>query len=375
MTKKIYYIAHCRFPSERAHAIQIAKMVEAMRLEGVDVELVLPKRPNQITQSPEAYYSLKTSLPANYLPILNLYRLGKLGYFFSGLSFVFSYWLFILGRRRHGEQFSLYTIDMDQFSLVGVSFIKAPFIIEVHDAKRKSWVFGRMFARAERIVAINNINKREIVKNFNLEETKVIVAPNGIDLELFSKNVSVEAWRREWHISKDRPFVLYVGKCYDWKGLDIFDKALTALPEVNFGFVGCTKAEVEALTGRKFDFKNALFFGQRPYSEMPYWMRSADLLLVIGTKKNKYSYLHTSLMKLFEYIATGVPVLAADTPAIKDMISEKEVFFYETDNTQSFVMKVKEILNNPELAKNIYCQAKLISPRFSWQSRVKLIFK
>ena len=70
---KIYYIAHCRFPSERAHAIQVAKMVEAMRLAGADVELVLPKRKNEITKTAKEFYGLKTEIPVHHVSVLDLY--------------------------------------------------------------------------------------------------------------------------------------------------------------------------------------------------------------------------------------------------------------------------------------------------------------
>ena len=370
---KIYYIAHCRFPSERAHAIQIAKMVEAMRLEGADVELVVPRRKNEITKTPKEFYGLKTDIPVHYVAVLDLYSFWRFGYFLSGISFVISYMLFVTSRKRNGEHFSLYTIDMDQFSHVGVSFLGAPFVMEIHDSKKYSWIFNRMFTQAKVILTINNIIKKEIVDNFKLPPEKILVHPNGIDIEAFSQPVDREIWRKKWNIALEKPIVLYVGKCYDWKGLEIFDEAFKALPEVNFAFVGCTKGEVEKVTGKKCDFSNALFFGQRPYDEMPKWMKSSDVLLVIGTKKNEYSYLHTSPMKLFEYMPTGIPILAAATPAIKDQVSENEVFFYEPDNSQSFISQIQKILNDKTLAQKIAVTAKTSAQKFSWKNRAKSI--
>ncbi|MFA6536507.1 MAG: glycosyltransferase [Candidatus Paceibacterota bacterium] len=373
MNKKIYYIAHCRFPSERAHAIQVAKMIEAMSLNGFEVELIVPDRENAISQSPKNFYGLQTDILVKYLKICDLYRFGKLGYRLSGLSFILAYRRFIKERQKAGEKFLLYTIDMDQFSLIGVSFLHTPFVVEVHDAKKYSWIFNRMFKRATAILTINNLIKNEIVKTFSLSSEKVLVQPNGIDLQMFSKPADKAAWRGKWSILLNRPFVLYVGKCYDWKGLEIFDQALKALPEINFGFVGCSKGEVEKMTGQKYDLPNVLFFSQRPYTEMVDWMRSADILLVIGTKKNEYSYYHTSPMKLFEYLATGVPILVADTPAIKDMVSEKEVFFYQADNSESFVSSIRKIISDQKTAGLRSAEALNLAGKLSWSSRVLLV--
>jgi glycosyltransferase involved in cell wall biosynthesis len=370
---KIYYIAHCRFPSERAHAVQIAKMVEAMRLSGTDVELVVPKRKNEITKTPKEFYGLKTDIPVHYVPVIDSYGWGKFGYLVGGLSFIRSYMSFIREKKRNGEKFTLYTIDMDQFSFIGVSSLGLPFTMEVHDSKKYGWFFNRMFTRARKILTINNIIKRELVQNFKLPPEKILVHPNGIDIELFSQDVDREAWRKKWNIALEKPLVLYVGKCYDWKGLDIFDEAFKALPEVNFAFVGCTKEEVEKVTGKKSDYPNALYFGQQPYADMPKWMKSADILLVIGTKKNEYSYLHTSPMKLFEYMPTGVPILSVGTPAVKDQVTESEVFFYEPDNAQSFIFQIQKILDDKTLAQKVAVTAKTSAQKFSWGNRARLI--
>ncbi len=370
---KIYYVAHCRFPSERAHAIQTAKMVEAMILSGADIELIVPKRKNDITQTAKEFYGLKVDIPTRYIAVLDWYGLGRFGYLISGFSFILGYMRFFKARKESGEQFRLYTIDMDQFSFIGVSFLKTPFVFEVHDAKKYGWIFNRMFRRAEKILTINNIIKHELVEEFLLFPEKILVSPNGIDLELFSESVDREAWRKRWNIPETKSLVLYVGKCYDWKGLEIFDEAFRALPEVNFAFVGCTKEEVEKVTGKKCDFQNALFFGQQPYSDMPKWMKSADLLLVIGTKQNEYSFKHTSPMKLFEYLPTGIPILAAATPAIKDQVSDQEVFFYEPDNSESFILQIQKILDDKTLAQKVAVTAKLSAEKFSWKNRASLV--
>lgn len=371
--QKIYYIAHCRFPSERAHAIQTAKMIEAMRLLGADVLLIVPRRKNEITKTPREFYGLKTDIPVHYVPVLDFYSFGKFGYFLSGISFVISYILFVIRQRKKESPFSLYTIDHDQFSHIGVSFLGLQFVFEVHDAKKYGWIFNRMFTRAKAILTINNIIKRELVENFKLPPEKILVHPNGIDIELFSELVDREAWRRKWNIPLDKPLVLYVGKCYDWKGLEIFDEAFKALKDVHFAFVGCTKEEVERVTGKKCDFPNAFFFGQQPYTDMPKWMKSVDILLVIGTKKNEYSYKYTSPMKLFEYMPTGVPILAAGTPAVRDQVTEREVFFYEPDDSQSFISQIQKILDDKPLAQKIALTAQSSAQKFSWKNRAKSI--
>ena len=374
MSKKIYYIAHCRFPSERAHAIQIAQMAEALIATGLELELVVPNRSNAIKIGAKEYYGLKLDLPVKRLPILDLYRFGKIGYWLSGCSFMFSYFLFLLVKKIKGEQFLLYTIDMDQFSFLLVSFLGLPFYVEVHDSKKYGYVFGRMFRKAFGILTINSLIKKAIVKNFNLPPGKILVHPNGINLDRFLSKTDPAGWRKKFDIPPDVKVVLYTGKCYEWKGMDIFEAALKVLPpNFFFCFVGTTKEEVEAVTRKPFTYKNARFFGQRPHAEMPNWMAIADVAIVLGTKANEYSYYHTSPMKLFEYLAVGRPILASRTPAILDVVGEAEVFFYEPDNTGDLIRQIKEVVANKSLADAKSLSAKKLAPQFSWLGRAQAV--
>ncbi len=370
---KLYYVAHCRFPSERAHAIQIAKMAEAIRLSGADVHLVLPRRKNVISRRAREFYGLAIDIPVRYLPVLDCYRWGRVGYAIGGFSFLISYFIFLLSKKIHGEKFALYTIDMDEFSFIGVSFLSAPFVMEIHGAKKYGALLNRMFTRARAILTINNFIKSDLIRNFQIPGERILVHPNGIDANFFSQPTDRKSWRAKWNIPPHASLVLYVGKCYDWKGMEIFKDTARTLPDVTFAFVGCTKEEFERVTSLKIEARNAIFFGERPYIEMSLWMKSADILLVIGTRKNPYSYTQPSPMKLFEYMGSGVPVLAPETPAIRAQVSNKEVFFYEPDDAGSLAKHIKEILNNASHAKTLTENAKEFTKKFSWEHRARMI--
>src|SRR3989344_8334378 len=87
---KLFYIANARMPSERAHAIQIAKMSEAFILSGTPLQLVVPKR-KTLSSSIRDFYKLKADVPLIRLPVLDIYG-GNRGRFWLGsVSFLLSY--------------------------------------------------------------------------------------------------------------------------------------------------------------------------------------------------------------------------------------------------------------------------------------------
>lgn len=337
---KIYYVANARMPSEKAHGIQLAKMCEAFLLRGANLELVLPARGK--ASSLKEFYGLKIEIPVRRIPVLNL------GFILSSLSFMLSYFMYLLGKKNA----LVYTIDMDNFSFVSLRLLGLPYFSEIHGAKNKNFIWSIFLKKISGGIVINKNIKESLLKTFGLAREKIIVQPNGIDLEMFSDKISKEEARAKLNLPPDKKIAIYVGRRTWWKGMEILAEAEKLLAPG-------TICVVE----------------NRPYREIPLWIRAADLCLVLGTKKNEYSYLHTSPMKLFEYMASGRPILAADTPANREIVSENEAYFYEPDNPKDLADKIEYILTNPPDSKLKVDNARAKAENYTWSKRAQKILE
>lgn len=366
---RIYYIANARMPTEKAHGIQIAKMSEALRAVGADVTLVVPRRGAQKTLL-KGFYNLADDIPMVRLPVFPYHMSFVLGSF----SFMISAFIFLLARKLRGERFLVYTIDMDQFSFSFIPFLRVPYFVEIHDAKRRGFLFHRFFGRAKGILTINNIIKKKLCTRFGLPEEKILVAPNGISEEFFrAGTLSKERARQTLGLPREKLIALYAGQFYTWKGLEIFASAARLAPDVLFYLAGGTRESFERLTGIRDIPGNILFGGVRPYAEMPLLMAASDALIVLGTRRDEYSYYHTSPMKLFEYLPIGRPIVAARTPAVADMVSENEVFFYEPDSAESIVNAITEALNNTLVSSSKTAATLALAEKYTWKNRAEKV--
>lgn len=374
---KIYYVVNARLPTEKAHGIQIAKMCEALIRQGMELELVVPSRQvGEPLGDMREFYDLDVAIPLRRLPVLDCYRWGKVGFWIGSVSFVCAYTVFLLRERMRGRgRVMVYTTDIDQFSFFMLPFLGLDYVVEFHDAKPWSLRFWLLVRRAAGIVVINRIIQKELAATFGISAERIAVHPNGIDIRMFSSLMSRTAARAARGMPDDIPIVLYAGKCYPWKGLDALVAAAAMAPSVRFYLVGGSRDELAEATGGSIIPDNIIAVGHQSYRTVPEWIAGADMVLVTGTRGNEYSFLHTSPMKLFEYMAAERPIIAADTPAVREVVSEREVFFYTPDDGADLAKKIVYALDHAGEAAGKAAVAAVVVHQFSWQLRADAIIR
>src|SRR3989344_8661412 len=96
---KITYIANVRFPTIKAHGIQIAKMCEALVANGVELILVVPRK--GVWADPFKFYGLGQHFAVKRLWTLNLVPSTRLGFLLSAVTFATASLCYLLFHRRH----------------------------------------------------------------------------------------------------------------------------------------------------------------------------------------------------------------------------------------------------------------------------------
>ena len=89
---KLYYLSNLRIPTEKAHGIQIVKMCEAFALSGLEVELIVPMKYNEIKEDPYNYYNVKKIFKIIKLFYLDFSKFfhNKIGFFLQTATFLIS---------------------------------------------------------------------------------------------------------------------------------------------------------------------------------------------------------------------------------------------------------------------------------------------
>lgn len=361
---KIYYIAYARMPNEKAHGIQIAKMCEAFISFGASVELIVSSRG---AGNLREFYNLASEVPTRRIPVVDLQFLGPLGFRITALQFICGSLGYLFFKVLRGEQFMVYTIDMDAFSFTPFALIPRPLIAEMHSTK-KSTLLTRFFFKRAQVVATNTLIADDLRRTFELPSKQVTIEPNGVDVSALRHTLSKTEARQRLGLSEE-PFALYVGRIYPWKGLEILSNVArqSSLP---IRVVGGTHEEYESITHT--NGAHLHFIGARPLFEIPSWLAASDVVLMLGTAKNEDSYRYTSPMKLFEYLAARRPVVAAKTPANTSLVKADAVFWYTPDDPESLREAIYTAYTSPIAQEKIEAGYQLARAH-TWQERAKRI--
>jgi glycosyltransferase involved in cell wall biosynthesis len=371
---KIYYVANVRMPTEKAHGIQLAKMCEALIEQGADLELIVPDVPNELGQSVREFYNLRCDIPLKKLPCIKLDAKGPWAFNLRAFSFAVSSYVYLAIKYLRGERNAVcYTIDLDQFSYFTLPLSGFPTFLEAHGSKVRTFFTKLFFRLCDGVIANSPGTLVGIKKMFSneLNDYRTMVHHNGIDLSSYQALPSKETARAKLGLPQNKKIVLYVGRFYDWKGLGITTRAATFVPgEVIWVFVGGNADEFRQAAGVSLP-STGRAMGSRPYREIPIWLAGADTLLVLGTQENEYSWLETSPMKLFEYMASGRPIVASATPANKEIVSDREVFFYTPDDERALAAAISRSIQEPKQAA-LKAAASLDRVKlYTWENRAR----
>ena len=270
------------------------RVLEALAREGVEVELWAPRRKNireLVHTDPFAYHLIERNFTIQKLPVIDLMQyslVGKFGFFLMLGSFIVSVFFKMLCMRKRQDTV-FYFFDLRD--AVTAHFLSDKTFCEIHMYYRSSLdsINRRGFKKMRGIIAATKPLRTEIMRDYGVPQEKVLYAPCGVNFERFGIDTSKEDARKTLGLSQDGKIVLYVGHLFSVKGVDVlFDAHVFLKPEEIIYFVGGTDQDIEAFKKKWRDAgspKNIVIVGRKPHSDIPVWLRAADILSIPNTAK------------------------------------------------------------------------------------------
>mgnify|MGYP001585986791 FL=1 len=370
----IVYISHWRFPSEKTMSPLIMKTCEGFARSGHRVELWIPRRRNLTFRGvdPFEYHGIERIFRIRPIPVIDLLGIFPGSFWFYLLVASFNISVFANCLKSDFKQGVFYFHDARD--ALGISFLGRPTFLEIHDFYKSNirWINAQVFPRLWGFIVTNKIKMRALETDFGIPIPRMLHQPNAVDMKMFSIDISKERAREKLGLPMGKRIILYTGHLFDWKGVDtLFDAHQFFNADEIIYFVGGTDEDIEKfkVKSEMLKVENVVIVGRRPHDEIPLWLRAADMLVLPNTAKDEVSRVETSPVKLFEYMASGRPIIASDIPSIRNVVDESMVFFAEADNSRSFADAVHKGLSDSEGADRRAEQARREAQKYSWERR------
>jgi 4-amino-4-deoxy-L-arabinose transferase-like glycosyltransferase len=122
-------------------------------------------------------------------------------------------------------------------------------------------------------------------------------------------------------------------------------QAAAFLPkDTHLYFVGGTEEDIARMQKQYPNTQNIFFKHHRPHDEIPLWQRAADVLVLPNTAQERISAEDTSPMKLFEYMASGTPIVASRLPSVEEIADDSRAILVTPDDPQALAEGIKKAL-------------------------------
>lgn len=334
---KLLYVANIRLPTEKAHGLQIMKTCEAFVKAGVTVELVVPRRNNSIASDPHTYYGISERFSVTYLPVWDTVGRSSIGFLFESMQFAFK-------ARRYARRAKADVVfGRDELILWA---LPGAIVWETHTG---AWnMFARKVARRARTVIAISQGLKDFYVKWGVPAEKIIVAHDAVDIHAFDIPDSKEEARRTLGLSSG-PLVIYTGSRQAGKGVEILEAAHKYIPDI----------DVRIISGE-------------PHTRIPLYLRAADVLVLPNSARARVSSHFTSPMKLFEYLAAGKPIVAANVSSVREVVDESCVYFFEPDNPQALAATIQQALSDSHSSERA-SRARECANTYSWDMRASRI--
>src|SRR3989338_3217996 len=233
-------------------------------------------------------------------------------------------------------------------------------------------VLFRLIAKKLLITTVSESLQNYIASTYAIPKEKICLARNGVFLERFYAIYRVDARRQltgRVPLLKDKKIILYSGTMSEGKGLDDITAMAERKKDVFFVIVGALHISTAGVVP-----SNVICLGHQEHQDVPLFLKAADVLLLPYSRSLGIWQTHSAL-KMFEYMASGTPIVASRLGAICEMLNESNAFLFEPESLESFEETLSYALEHTEEASQKAIQAYDDIHEFTWEKRVRRVLE
>jgi len=193
-------------------------------------------------------------------------------------------------------------------------------------ARVAAWEARISYRLAQKIICVSEPAKLHLIQTWDVDPEKIVVVPNGVDIELFAATFyDSQAVRAQLGLS-NQPVVMFVGGFQPWHGLEnlveSFAQVVRLVPEAILLLVGDgpIRSAIEQKSAELGLADRVIITGFVPHDRIPEMLAIADVVTAPYPRLPEEMWF--SPLKLYEYMAAGKAIVASKEGQISDVIQD-----------------------------------------------------
>ncbi len=232
---------------------------------------------------------------------------------------------------------------------------------------------------AARIFVVSDVERRNLEAR-GVVSDRIIVNPNGVDVQLFRPGAGGSETRRELSIGNDEVVIGFVGTFGPWHGVLKLAEAIKLIPAnvtVRFLLVGSGSlhSEVERLLKVESETRRVIFTGVVRHERVPALLDACDLLVAPHVPLADGSEFFGSPTKLFEYMAMGKAIVASRLGQIGEVLADEETaLLVEPGNIGELVAAIVKLVESDSLRASLGAKAREAAVQnYTWKHNAQRV--
>jgi len=232
---------------------------------------------------------------------------------------------------------------------------------------------------AARIFVVSDVERRNLEAR-GVPAEKIVLNPNGVDVERFRPGAGGREARRELGLKDDEVVAGFVGTFGPWHGVEKLAEAIksTDVP-VRFLLVGSGSlhTEVEKQLESEVRASRVIFTGAVAHERVPALLDACDILVAPHVPLADGSEFFGSPTKVFEYMAMGKAIVASRLGQIGDVLADRETaLLVEPGNVGELAAAIVKLVESQELRAQLGAKAREVAvENYTWKHNAQRVLE